>query len=115
MTFAKLLGIEITHVEPGQAEAQMRVTSDHHNGHGTTHGAVMFALADIAFSAACNEASTAIGVQTDMRFFAKPTGDMLFAKASEINASRKLAHYKVDIFDASEQCVAQFIGMVYRF
>lgn len=114
-TFAKLLGIEITHVEPGAAEAQMTITSDHHNGHGTVHGAVMFALADVAFSAACNEASSAIGVQTDMRFFAKPDGNQLFARAEEVSASRKLAHYQVQIFDQTKQHVAQFTGMVYRF
>ena len=52
--YAQSLGIELTKFEAGFAEAILVVQSHMVNTHGTVHGAVIYALADHAFSVACN-------------------------------------------------------------
>ena len=48
------LGIEVRDVSAGAATATMTVRADMVNGHGITHGAFVFAVADTAFACACN-------------------------------------------------------------
>ena len=114
-TFANLLGIEIEQVGGGEAQATMLITRDHYNGHGSVHGAVIFSLADITFAAACNSELSAIGVQADIRYLAKPEQGRLNARAFEVSASRKLANYQVDISDEAGAIVARFTATAYRF
>ncbi|MDD9893311.1 MAG: PaaI family thioesterase, partial [Gammaproteobacteria bacterium] len=66
-SFATLLGIEVISAENGNAVAEMTIKPEHHNGHGTVHGGVIFSLADIAFAAASNSNATAIGIPADIR------------------------------------------------
>lgn len=52
--FAQSLGIQLTKFEAGFAEAILEVKSHMVNAYGTVHGGVIYALADHAFSVACN-------------------------------------------------------------
>ncbi|WP_307439791.1 PaaI family thioesterase [Bacillus sp. V2I10] len=52
--YARSLGIQLTKFEAGFAEAILEVQSHMVNAYGTVHGAVIYALADHAFSVACN-------------------------------------------------------------
>lgn len=113
--FAQHLGICVLKAEGGEAIAEITIKEEHVNGLGTTHGAIIFALADIAFAAACNSESDAIGLQADIRYLNKPEGKKLIAHAYELNASRKIGNYQVDVLDETEQKVAQFSGIAYRF
>ena len=114
-TFANLLGIEIEEASGGEAKATMLIGPEHYNGHGSIHGAVIFSLADITFAAACNSEVSAIGVQADIRYLAKPQEGRLRARAFEASASRKLANYQVDISDDAGKLVARFAAAAYRF
>jgi acyl-CoA thioesterase len=53
-TAARALGITVSHVAPGQVTAHMTIGPQMLNGHGSAHGAALFAVADIAFAMACN-------------------------------------------------------------
>ena len=49
------LGMRLVADEPGRAVVELTVRPEHLNGHGITHGGIVFALADTAFAIACNE------------------------------------------------------------
>jgi acyl-CoA thioesterase len=53
-TAAGALGITVSHVAPGEVTAHMTIGPAMLNGHGSAHGAAMFAVADVAFAMACN-------------------------------------------------------------
>ncbi len=85
--YARSLGIELTKFRAGLAEAVLEVQSHMVNAYGTVHGAVIYALADHAFSAACNAyGKTSLGLTTTIQFIesAKP-GDKITARAKEEN------------------------------
>ncbi|MFP5108658.1 PaaI family thioesterase [Neobacillus sp. C211] len=52
--YAQSLGIQLTKFEAGFAEAMLEVQNHMVNAYRTVHGAVIYALADHAFSVACN-------------------------------------------------------------
>ena len=114
-TYAKNLGIRLVSVENGTSHCELTMTDEHKNGLGSLHGAVIFALADVAFAVACNSVQTSIGMQADIRYLNRPLGTTLVAKAHEISGSNKIAHYQVDVSDDQGSVVAQFTGMAYRF
>src|SRR5215218_3677254 len=51
---ARALGITVSQVAPGSVTAHMTIRAEMLNGHGSAHGAALFAIADIAFAMACN-------------------------------------------------------------
>ncbi|WP_141592691.1 PaaI family thioesterase [Myxococcus sp. AB056] len=112
--FARELGVELLEVGPGRARVRLPTPSGRKNGLGTVHGAVIFALADIAFATACNShGQTAIGVQANIAYLA-PAGDgPIEARATELSRGRKLATYEVRVLDAEERLLASFQGTAY--
>jgi len=114
-TFAKNLGINLVSADKGSSRCELTVGDEHKNGLGSVHGAVIFALADVAFAAACNSVQASIGMQADIRYLNRPLGKKLIAEADEIAGSNKIAHYQVQVSDDQGSLVAQFTGMAYRF
>jgi acyl-CoA thioesterase len=53
-TAARALGITVSHVAPGEVTAHLTIGPAMLNGHGSAHGAALFAVADVAFAMACN-------------------------------------------------------------
>lgn len=51
---AQSLGVTLSRVAPGSVTAHLTIRPSVCNSHGMAHGAVLFALADIAFALACN-------------------------------------------------------------
>lgn len=81
--YAKTLGVEVTQLGGGHAEARVTVTAAHLNPHGTTHGAFLFSVAGIALAAAANN-ETHSGVVSQVTIdYLRPVreGDELIAKA----------------------------------
>ncbi|CAM4246943.1 MULTISPECIES: PaaI family thioesterase [Myxococcus] len=112
--FARELGIELLEVGPGTSRVRLPTSSRRSNGLGTTHGAVIFALADVAFAVACNSHDQrAIGVQANIAYLAAAGDGAIEARATEISRGRKLATYDVRIVDAEERLVAAFQGTAY--
>lgn len=113
--FARELGIELVDTAPGRAHVRLPSPSpSQRNGLGTTHGAVLFALADIAFATACNSREQmAVGIQASMSYLSPAADGPISAIATELSRSRKLATYEVRVLDCEEKLIAAFQGMSY--
>jgi acyl-CoA thioesterase len=113
--YAQSLGIQLTKFEAGFAEANLEVQSHMVNAHGTVHGAVIYALADHAFSVACNAyGKTSVGLSTTIQFIeaAKP-GDRIVARATEVIRNFRTGFYRIEIFH-EEILIATMEAVSYR-
>jgi len=114
--FARSLGIELLDLKPGHSRAGMTLTPDMVNGLGLPHGAVIFALADFAFAAACNSyGEAAVALSMDIHFLASPEpGSRLEAQAEQVRAGRKTGLYRMTVTDPQGEVVAELHGMAYH-
>lgn len=113
--YAQSLGIKLTKFEAGFAEATLDVQSHMVNAYGTVHGAIMYALADHAFSVACNAyGKTSVGLSTTIQFMesAKP-GDKIVARATEVRRNFRTGFYRIEIFH-KEKLIATMEAVSYR-
>ncbi len=109
---SQALGIEISNVRSGYAEADMTVRADMLNGHGICHGGYVFTLADTAFAFACNtgnEVTVAASANIDFLAPAK-VGDQLTAVAEERSRSRRLGVFDVSVRNQAGTLLALFRG-----
>ncbi|MFS0621592.1 PaaI family thioesterase [Priestia megaterium] len=113
--YAQSLGIQLTKFEAGFAEAALEVQSHMVNAYGTVHGAIIYALADHAFSLACNAyGKTSLGLSTTIQFIesAKP-GDKLVARATELKRNYRTGFYRIDILH-EQSLIATMDAVSYR-
>jgi acyl-CoA thioesterase len=112
---------EGTHVTTGQtieaaaagyARVALDVSPAMLNGHGTTHGGVIFTLADTAFAYACNSHNALSVAQQVSIVFMSPTkaGDRLVAEAIEQSVAGRSGVYIVTV-RAADRVVAVFQGL----
>lgn len=82
---ARALGITVSRVAPGAVTAHMTIGPAMLNGHGTAHGAALFAVADIAFAMACNSyGRPAVGRSCSIEYLAPASlGEAVTATAVE--------------------------------
>lgn len=112
---ARFLGIEIVDIGPGRATARMTLADEHTNSLGMAHGGTLFALADLAFAAACNSyGRVALGVQASIHFHRPVATGLLTAEARELSQGGRMASYLVEVRDESANLVASFQGLAYR-
>lgn len=113
--YAQSLGIQITKFEAGLAVAKMEVQNHMINAYGTVHGAVIYALADHAFSVACNAyGRTSLGISTTIQFMETANaGDKLVARATEIKRNYRTGFYRIEVFH-EENLLATMEAMSYR-
>lgn len=114
--FCAKLGIEVVDLAAGRAEAELTVTDDLLNFHGTPHGGVVYSLADAAFAAASNSrGETELALETNISYLeAVDVGETLTATAEETHLAGQTGEYEVEITDVNEDRVATFRGRVYR-
>ena len=97
----------------------MTVDARHLNFNGGCHGGAIFALADSAFGLASNShGPVASGIDAHITYQAAvAAGDTLVARASEVQRSRRIGVYRIDVVreDAGggETAVSSFTGTVY--
>jgi acyl-CoA thioesterase len=108
---SRMLGIQLLDYGEGWARAQMTVTDDMVNGHGTCHGGVIFALADTAFACACNSwGPVTVAAGADIVFVAPGRrGDVLTAEARMRASYGRNGIYDVAVTRAGE-LIAEFRG-----
>lgn len=113
--FVNYLGAEFTEVGPGSAVARMTLGEQHMNFNGTCHGGVLFSLADAAFGLASNShGRLAAAVDGHIGFTAPANvGERLVATAREVNRSKRIGTYRVDVHRGDGSPVATFTGTVY--
>lgn len=112
----KLLGVKLTEVSEGRAFAELKVGEEHLNAAGVAHGGSIFALADIALAAASNSyGNVALLTNGNIQVFhASQLGDTLTAKAKEVSASRRLAHYRIKVTNSADEQIAVYNATVYK-
>lgn len=113
--FSKWLGIELIHIESGNCEIRLTVRKEMLNGFGIAHGGITYSLADSAFAFATNSIGhQAVSIETSISHTSKVIeGDVLTAKTSLVNKTRRFAIYHVDITNQDDRLVASFKGTVY--
>ena len=83
--FSQWLGIEVLEAAVGKSVLRMTVRDEMVNGFGTSHGGILFSLADSAFAFAtnaCGVLSVAIDCTVSFPLAVRP-GDVLTATAIE--------------------------------
>jgi LAO/AO transport system kinase len=117
--FCRTLGITFRSGGPGHAEVAMTIDARHLNFNGGGHGGAIFSLADSAFGLASNShGPIAAGIAAHITYQAAvAAGDTLVARASEVQRSRRIGVYRIDVVreDAGggETAVSTFTGTVY--
>ncbi|MEW2914224.1 hydroxyphenylacetyl-CoA thioesterase PaaI [Leisingera sp. JC11] len=109
---SKWAGMEITHVDEGEATLELTIAKHHCNGHGICHGGVTFMLADSAFAFACNSRNQSTVAQHNVISFTAPgrLGDKLIATAREISLTGRSGIYDVKVTNQDGQQIAEFRG-----
>ncbi len=106
------MGMEITHIAPGEATIQMTLTERLTNGHGNAHGGFLFTLADSAFAFACNSYNQiTVAQHCSITYIAPGTlGDRLTATAREISRKGRSGIYDIRITREDGTVIAEFRG-----
>ena len=115
--FAKMLGAMVEDVQAGYSRATLLIHDHHLNFHGTTHGGVIFSLADIAFAAASNSrGQTAVALNVDISFLQAVTvGERIVAEAREISLNGPIGLYDITVKNQKTgDLIAQNQAMAYR-
>ncbi|WP_233269517.1 PaaI family thioesterase [Alteribacillus sp. YIM 98480] len=113
--YAQYLGIKLLEIGEGTAIAELDVTDNMINSHGTVHGAITFAIADYVFAAACNSyGKTAVGLSTTVNFMAAgQKSSRLRATAVEEKKNHKMGWYKINI-ESDGELIATMEALAYR-
>jgi len=115
----RTLGITLRAGGPGRAEVAMILDARHLNFNGGGHGGAIFALADSAFGLASNShGPVASGIDAHITYQAAVgAGDTLVARAVEVQRSRRIGVYRIDVVreepGGGETAVSSFTGTVY--
>ena len=109
---SQAMGMQIVSVREGCAVLSMTVRGNMVNGHGMGHGGMIFSLADSAFAFACNSQNFAAVASGASIEFLEPAsaGDVLMARASIVNQSKKTGLYDVAVSNQNNRIIAQFRG-----
>lgn len=113
--YAQSLGIRLLEVGEGTASAEIIVKDHMLNSHGTLHGAVIFALADYVFAAACNSyGKTSVGLSTTVNFMAPGfKGSTVQAIATEERRNHRTSWYKIRV-ESDGELLATMEALAYR-
>lgn len=113
--FAQHLGFELIEVGEGRAVAEVTVGEHMLNALGSTHGGVVFSLADFVFAVACNSyGKTSVALQMNIGYLAASfPGQRLRATAMESQKNNRTAWYRITV-ESDGQAVAQLDALAYR-
>ncbi len=112
--FASLLGARLVEATDDHVEVALDITADHLNFLAGGHGAVLFAVADIALSLISNRQQTAVAVDTHLVLLSGfSVNDTLIATARPVKEGRTMATYRVDVVNGLGRPVGAFTGTVH--
>ncbi len=87
----RLFGMELEEASEGYVKISVSVKDDFLNAHNIAHGALIFALADVAFAIAVNSVTDAVGVQWSFNSFrAAMPGEKITAECELIHRGKSL-------------------------
>jgi len=113
--WARFLGVKLDLLEKGHARCSVVVRAEMLNFLGAVHGALIFSLADVAFSAASNsDYSPSLALDVSGSFLkGAAVGDTLTAEARLLHTTKRTGVYRMDVFKNGE-LIATFNGTVFR-
>jgi acyl-CoA thioesterase len=113
--YANFLGIRLLDLGEGMAVAELEIREEMLNAHGTTHGAVIFALADFAFAAACNSyGRTSVALSMNVYYMAPSgVGARLRATATEKKKTARTGVYQIEV-EKDGELIALLDAVAYR-
>lgn len=114
--FSQWLEIAVESVAEGNCTLKMAVRKEMANGFGIAHGGIAFSLADSALAFASNSRNRkSLVIETSLSFTSPVlAGDLLQAKATEINLTKRTGVYQVEVTNQNGLLVALFKGVVVR-
>jgi acyl-CoA thioesterase len=91
-TFARLIQMQLTEIQPGFARSRLAITDEMVNIYRMAHGGAIFSVADQACEAAGNSfGQPAVALQHNIHFLASgKSGDVLEATAKVTNRSNRI-------------------------
>lgn len=107
--FLNLIGAQLTHVAPGEAEFTIPFRPDLTQQHGFVHGGVITTIADVACGYAAYtlmpEGSEVLSVEFKVNLLRPAVGDSFIARARAIKPGKTLTVCQADVFavTASEE------------
>ena len=109
------LGGALVSWSPGQSTVTAAIDKSHTNFIGGGHGGILFSLGDIAMSFASNGyGRQCLATQINISYHRGVLpGDLIAAVATEINRTRRFAHYRLDL-SVEKKLVASATGTTYR-
>lgn len=113
--FRESLGIKVLDVKDGYSKMSLKITKEHTNFVGFTHGAVVFGLADCAFAEAVNFGlKKAVAVQVSINYLRPSSiGDVLIAEAITVSDGKTLVLCNV-VVKKNDKDIAFFSGLAYK-
>lgn len=116
--YAKLLGIQLKHAQPGSATLSLPITDDLKRNNGIAHGGAIASLIDTATAFATlsllnpNELSTTIDLTIN---FLRPliSGEVT-ASAKIVRAGRRIIVVSAEVFDDSGKLAATALSTYIR-
>jgi uncharacterized protein (TIGR00369 family) len=111
--FADLLGIRISHREPGLARVELDARTELMNSHGAAHGGVVMTLADIALAVAAMTVDPtsrgAVTIELKVSFLSPGMG-RLVAEGRCLRAGKSLSFSEGEVRDGEGNLVAKALG-----
>lgn len=87
----KLFDMELVDSAEGHARIRAEVKDSFTNAHGIAHGAMIFALIDVAFAISVNARIDAVGIQWSFNIFRSTSpGDVILAESRLVHTGRSL-------------------------
>ncbi len=113
--FSSFLGLEVLEIGLGFCNLSCKINSTLLNGFSIAHGGITYSLADSALAFASNSYGfKAVSIETSISHLKKvKENDILLVCCTEINRSKKLGKYQVEIHNEKSELVAHFIGTVF--
>ncbi|MHC3129476.1 MAG: hotdog fold thioesterase [Candidatus Bathyarchaeota archaeon] len=113
--FRELLGIKVLDAKDGYSKMSLKISKEHTNFVGFTHGGVVFALADCAFAEAVNFGDKqAVAVQVNINFLRPSSeGDVLTAEVITISEGKTFVLCSITV-RKKNKTIALFSGLAYK-
>ena len=113
--FSRWMKMELVSLSPGNCEVKMKVRKEMLNGFDIAHGAITYSLADSALAFASNgHGKKCVSIDTQIsHLYPCKEADMLMAVAKEVNRSKSLGHYEIEVKNQDKRLIAHFKGTVY--
>ena len=116
--FAKLLGLEVDSVEPGQAVLSMKLRDDLMRNHGIAHGGAVATLIDSAMAFAITQLLDAnehtVTVDLTIHFLRPLTEGSARASARVVRAGKRVITVSAEVFDHQDKLAATAISTYLR-